>query len=63
MDPDAFAQKCFDVKKQFYSWQSILRRVLGTEAGLHPFRSSIVSIANLISRREIYRKQFRPLGT
>jgi len=62
MDPELFAQKCFAAKKGFYSWQSIVKRVLGTEAGLQPFRSSIVSLANLISRREIYRKQHRPLG-
>jgi len=62
MDPEDFAQKCFDAKKSFYSWRSICRRVLGTEAGIQPFRTGIVSLANLISRREIYRKQYRPLG-
>lgn len=63
IDPEEFAQKCFEAKKTFYSWRSITSRVFGTEAGVHPFRTSIVSIANLVSRREILRKQFRPLGT
>lgn len=62
MEPEAFAQKCFDVKKAFYSWRSISTRVLGTEAGIRPFRTGIVGLANLISRREVYRKQYRTLG-
>lgn len=63
IDPEVFAQKCFEAKKAFYSWRSITSRVLGTEAGIHPFRTSIVGLANLISRREVLRKQYRPLGT
>ncbi|MEW7986766.1 MAG: radical SAM protein [Candidatus Thiodiazotropha sp.] len=63
MDPEQFAQKCFDVKKAFYSWRSISTRVLGTEAGIRPFRTGIVGLANVISRREVYRKQYRTLGT
>jgi radical SAM superfamily enzyme YgiQ (UPF0313 family) len=57
-----FAQKCYEAKKSFYSWQSICKRVLGSDAGLDWFRTGMVGVANLISRREIYRKQFRPLG-
>jgi radical SAM superfamily enzyme YgiQ (UPF0313 family) len=62
MEPEQFAQKCFDVKKAFYSWRSISTRVLATEAGIHPFRTGIVGLANIISRREVYRKQYRALG-
>ena len=62
MEPEAFAQKCFDVKKAFYSWRSISTRVLGSEAGIRPFRTCIVGLANVISRREVYRKQYRALG-
>ena len=62
MEPEAFAQKCFDVKKAFYSWRSISTRVLGSEAGIRPFRTGIVGLANVISRREVYRKQYRALG-
>lgn len=62
MEPEAFSQKCFDVKKAFYSWRSISTRVLGTEAGIRPFRTGMVGLANVISRREVYRKQYRTLG-
>jgi len=63
MDPERFAQKCFEAKKNFYSWKSIGSRVLGTEAGISPFRTGIVGLANIISRREVFRKQARALGT
>jgi len=62
MDADIFAEKCFEAKKEFYSWGSIGRRVLGSEAGIQLFRTGIVGIANIISRREIMRKQHRSLG-
>jgi hypothetical protein len=62
MDPELFASKCFEAKKEFYSWRSITKRVLGTDAGINPFRTGIVSLANLISRREVFRKQYRVLG-
>ena len=62
MDAQAFAQKCFEVKKTFYSWRSISTRVLGSDAGIRPFRTGIVGLANVISRREVYRKQYRVLG-
>lgn len=62
MDPETFARKCFEAKKEFYSWRSIISRVLGTDAGINPFRTGIVSLANLISRREVFRKQYRILG-
>lgn len=62
MDPDEFVQKCFDAKKSFYSWQSIGRRVLGSDAGIQFFRTGVVGLANIISRREVLRKQHRLLG-
>jgi radical SAM superfamily enzyme YgiQ (UPF0313 family) len=62
MSPETFAQKCFDAKRAFYSWRSIARRVLGSDAGLDWFRTGMVSLANVISRKEIYRKQYRTLG-
>ena len=62
MSPDVFAERCFEAKRAFYSWGSIADRVLRTEAGLDWFRTGIVGVANLISRREVLRKQHRALG-
>ncbi|MDH5536110.1 MAG: radical SAM protein, partial [Betaproteobacteria bacterium] len=62
MSPEEFAQKCFEAKKAFYSWTSIAQRILGSEAGIDWFRTGMVGLANVISRREILRKQSRLLG-
>lgn len=62
MPADEFAQKCFDAKRAFYSWKSIGYRVLGSDAGLDWFRTGMVGLANVISRKEILRKQYRTLG-
>jgi radical SAM superfamily enzyme YgiQ (UPF0313 family) len=62
MTPDAFAEKCFMAKKAFYSWKSIANRVLGSDAGFDMFRTTMVGLANVISRREVMRKQYRTLG-
>jgi Fe-S oxidoreductase len=62
IDPYVFTQACFEAKRTFYSWPSILRRILGSDAGLNWFRTSTVLLANHISRREVIRKQHRKLG-
>lgn len=62
MPPDEFAYKCFEAKRSFYTWQSIATRVLGSGAGFDWFRTGMVGLANIISRREIMRKQYRAMG-
>jgi hypothetical protein len=62
MSPKAVSEKCFAAKKAFYSWKSIAHRVLGSDAGIDLFRTGMVGLANLISRKEVMRKQHRILG-
>jgi radical SAM superfamily enzyme YgiQ (UPF0313 family) len=62
MSPEEFAEKCFEAKRAFYSWRSIAHRVLGSDAGIDLFRTGMVGLANLISRKEVMRKQHRTLG-
>lgn len=62
MSPESFADHCFAAKKAFYSWPSMARRVLGGNMGLDWFRTGMIGLANLISRREVFRKQHRLLG-
>jgi radical SAM superfamily enzyme YgiQ (UPF0313 family) len=62
MSAEEFARKCFEAKQRFYSWRSIATRMLGTDAGLDWFRFGVVGLANLISRKEVMRKQYRLLG-
>lgn len=62
MTPRELAEGVFEVRRRFYSWRSIGRRILGAETSFSPFRAGLTTIANVISRREIYKKQHRRLG-
>lgn len=63
MTPEALAEGCFEAKRQFYAWSSIAKRIFDSDTRFSWFGTSITTIANLISRREVYRKQGRLLGT
>lgn len=60
MQPDELAEGVFEAKKRFYSWRSISNRVLASYTSF--FRVATTAVANVISRREIYKKQRRQLG-
>jgi radical SAM superfamily enzyme YgiQ (UPF0313 family) len=62
MRPEELEEGVFEAKRRFYSWGSIGARVLGAYADFSIFRASMTAIANVISRREIYKKQRRALG-
>jgi radical SAM superfamily enzyme YgiQ (UPF0313 family) len=62
MSSEQLAEKVFEAKKRFYSWYSIGLRILNHGAGLSLFRSSTATLANVVSRREIYKKNRRSLG-
>ena len=62
MSPQQLAECCFEAKRRFYSWRSIGSRVLAPTRSWTPFHLASSTIANVISRREIYRKQGRLLG-
>jgi radical SAM superfamily enzyme YgiQ (UPF0313 family) len=52
----------FEARRRFYSWRAIGRRVFGAETTFSPFRAGLTTVANVISRREIFKKQHRLLG-
>jgi len=52
----------FEARRRFYSWGSIGSRVMQSGTAFSPFRAGVTTIANMISRREIYKKQHRQLG-
>jgi radical SAM superfamily enzyme YgiQ (UPF0313 family) len=62
MSPTEFAEKCFQAKQTFYSWTSIAQRVLYPNAKFDWFRSGMLGLANVVSRKEVLRKQHRALG-
>ncbi|MDH3620560.1 MAG: B12-binding domain-containing radical SAM protein [Gammaproteobacteria bacterium] len=64
MSPDELTRGCFHARKRFNSTNSIVRRMLDVRANLRtPHRAGIYLAANLVSRREILRKQGRRLGS
>ncbi|MDO5692826.1 MAG: radical SAM protein [Pseudomonadota bacterium] len=62
MTPAQLAEGCFEAKRAFYAWRSIGRRVLAPTRSWTPFHLFSSTVANVISRREVYRKQGRLLG-
>jgi len=57
MRAEELAEGVFEARRRFYRWSAIGRRVLGAAASI-----GLTIIANVITRREIYRKQRRTLG-
>lgn len=62
MRPEELSEGVFEARRRFYSWTSIGSRVLGANTPFSAFRVGMTTIANVISRREIYKKQHRQLG-
>ena len=62
MTPECFASKCFEAKKRFYSWRSIASRLLFSRTKFNLFRFGMVALANIVSRKEVLRKQHKALG-
>jgi radical SAM superfamily enzyme YgiQ (UPF0313 family) len=62
ISPDDLSCKCFEAKKTFYSWKSIAYRMIPPESDFDWFKTGIIGLANIISRREIRQKQYRSLG-
>lgn len=64
MSPEALTEGCWRARQSFYRYAAIARRVV-THPSLYldPTRFALMLASNLISRREIRRKQGAPLGT
>jgi radical SAM superfamily enzyme YgiQ (UPF0313 family) len=63
MPAEVMAAAVFAAKERFYSWRSIGRRLLRHDGPRSIRGTALMAAANLVSRREIHRKQHRPLGT
>jgi radical SAM superfamily enzyme YgiQ (UPF0313 family) len=62
MGADELTEGVYQTRKRFYSWRSIGTRLLGTGVPFSPFHLGMTAVANVISRREIFKKQDRLLG-
>ena len=63
ISPTQLVEGCFEAKRAFYAWSAIARRVLDNDIRFSWYSRTTTAVANLISRREVYRKQGRYLGT
>ncbi|WP_435954724.1 B12-binding domain-containing radical SAM protein [Dryocola sp. BD626] len=62
MTAQQLTELCFQAKKHFYSYPSVLRRLLRFNKKRHWKNAFIALLANLVSHREIVRKQGKHLG-
>ena len=62
MAPEQLQNGCLKIRTQFYSYPCILRRLLGNPRNLRPANLFVFVLANLISKREIRKKQGQLLG-
>jgi radical SAM superfamily enzyme YgiQ (UPF0313 family) len=63
MKADELTEGCFRARREFNRYSSIVSRAFDPGANCRdPYRLGLFAASNLISRREIYRKQGRPLG-
>ncbi len=64
MSSDDLEQACWDARRQFNSYSSILRRAWSARANFASLSNAgMFLLANIVNRREIYRKQGRRLGS
>lgn len=63
MTADELTEGCFRARCEFNRYSSIVSRAFDLGANCRdPYRLGLYAVSNLISRREIHRKQGRPLG-
>jgi hypothetical protein len=63
MSPEELREGPMRARRAFYSWPSIAERALhGAPKWRSPVKVGTMLLANVISRREIARKQGRPLA-
>ena len=64
MSPEQLSAGCWEARQSFYRYGAMARRLWGEPAlYARPTRLGVLLASNLISRREIRRKQGSPLGT
>lgn len=63
MSAETLAEKCFELRTQFYSYGSTFKRMLDLQANCRtPYQGLVYLIANLVSKRGIAQRQYWPIG-
>ncbi|MEM7029364.1 MAG: radical SAM protein [Chloroflexota bacterium] len=64
MTADQLTEGCFRARRQFNHYRSIFKRAFDTKTNCRdPYRLGLHLASNIVSRREIIRKQGQPLGS
>ncbi|MDR1968983.1 MAG: B12-binding domain-containing radical SAM protein [Burkholderiaceae bacterium] len=62
MSAQQLADECFAAKREYYAWRHIAARIARPVLQRDVFQTTVVALANYISRKEVMRKQDRTLG-
>lgn len=62
MTPNELKEGCKNARYKFNTYKSIFKRFLGSKVYLNPINSLLFLTLNIISRKEIHRKQGKVLG-
>jgi radical SAM superfamily enzyme YgiQ (UPF0313 family) len=63
MSPEQLEEGCFEIRKKFISYRSILKRMSDRKANCRGFKQlGVYLVSNIVNRRAILAKQFKPLG-
>ena len=62
MTPDELKEGCREARFEFNSYRNIMKRLFCNKVHLKPFNAFVYLVLNIISRKEIHRKQGKVLG-
>lgn len=62
MSPDELKEGCRNARYSFNTYKSIFLRLFRNKVHLNPFHMAVFLILNIVSRKEIHRKQGKVLG-
>ncbi len=62
MSPEELKEGCKNARFEFNTYRSIFKRLLGCKACRNPLEAAVFLALNIVSRKEIHRKQGKELG-
>lgn len=62
MSPDDLKEGCMEARYTFNTYKNIFKRLFRNKAHLKPFNLFVYLVLNIVSRKEIHRKQGKVLG-
>ena len=62
MSPDDLKEGCKEARFEFNTYKNIFKRLFSNKCHLRPYNMFVFLILNIVSRKEIHRKQGKVLG-